>query len=177
MSAKDLPEGEVRSREDTTEEHSFDELAKGMASGTISRGQALKLVGATILGGTLVGLFPGVAEARHHHHHRRHGSVGGAPPSTCGPPPKMMCGTVCVDTSSDPNNCGVCGKVCSSTHGTASCKSGTCEIVCSPGFGNCNGNPADGCETDTQSDPTNCGACGNVCPAAAPNCSNGVCSA
>jgi uncharacterized protein YceK len=35
------------------EERSFDELAKGVAEGTISRGKALKSVGAAILGGVL----------------------------------------------------------------------------------------------------------------------------
>lgn len=46
-----------------TEEHSFDELARGLASGAISRRRALKLFGATILGAALLPLFPGVAEA------------------------------------------------------------------------------------------------------------------
>jgi hypothetical protein len=35
------------------QERSFDELAKGVAEGTISRGKALKSVGAAILGGVL----------------------------------------------------------------------------------------------------------------------------
>lgn len=42
----------------------FDSLSKEMANGTISRGRALKLVGAAIVGGAVVGLFPGAAEAR-----------------------------------------------------------------------------------------------------------------
>jgi hypothetical protein len=51
MSTEDPP----RYDEDITEEYSFDELAKGMASGAISRGRALKLVGASFLGfGTLL---------------------------------------------------------------------------------------------------------------------------
>ena len=32
-------------------EHSFDELAIGLASGSISRGKALKLMGAALVGG------------------------------------------------------------------------------------------------------------------------------
>lgn len=45
--------------------HSFDELSREFASGNLSRGRALKLVGAALLGfGFLGGLFPGVAEAR-----------------------------------------------------------------------------------------------------------------
>lgn len=38
--------------------------------------------------------------------------------------------------------------------------SGGC--TCAHGFGDCNGDPDDGCETDLD-DPENCGACGNVC--------------
>lgn len=40
-------------REDETGEHSFDELARGVADGTLSRSKALKAVGAAILGGLL----------------------------------------------------------------------------------------------------------------------------
>ncbi len=39
--------------EDMTEEYSFDELARGLATGTLSRRKALKLVGAALLGGAL----------------------------------------------------------------------------------------------------------------------------
>ena len=52
-------------RGDTSEGHHFDELTKGLASGTISRGRALKLAGAAILGSTgLLALFPGKARAQ-----------------------------------------------------------------------------------------------------------------
>ena len=44
-----------------TSNHSFDELASGLASGTLSRGKALKLMGAALLGGTLASL--GIREA------------------------------------------------------------------------------------------------------------------
>ena len=51
-------------RGDASEGHPFDELTKGLASGTISRGRALKLTGAAILGSAgLLSLFPGVAGA------------------------------------------------------------------------------------------------------------------
>lgn len=57
--------GEVGpSREELTEERSFDELTRGLASGTISRGRALKLVGAAFLGGALsIFSMPGEAHA------------------------------------------------------------------------------------------------------------------
>src|SRR5918994_1538693 len=48
-------------------EHSFDELTRGLASGSISRGKALRLMGAALVGGTLASL--GID-----------GEAGGAPP-------------------------------------------------------------------------------------------------
>jgi hypothetical protein len=45
-------------------ERSFDELARGLASGSISRGKALKLMGAALVGGALSSLgIGGVAAA------------------------------------------------------------------------------------------------------------------
>jgi len=44
---------------------SFDELAVGLSSGTLSRGKALKLLGAALVGGTLA-FTPKVAEAALH---------------------------------------------------------------------------------------------------------------
>jgi hypothetical protein len=41
----------------------FDELASGLASGSISRGKALRLMGAALVGGTLAS-FPGIAWAK-----------------------------------------------------------------------------------------------------------------
>jgi hypothetical protein len=49
--------------------------------------------------------------------------------------------------------------------------------ACEPGFADCNGADADGCEADVSSDAANCGACGNVCmtPHATPACESGEC--
>jgi hypothetical protein len=44
-------------------DHSFDELTRGLASGNLSRGKALKLMGAALLGGTLASI-PGLAWAK-----------------------------------------------------------------------------------------------------------------
>ena len=64
-----------------------------------------------------------------------------------------LCGTTCVDTVNDRNNCGSCGNVC----GTGvPCIAGSCS--CPPGYSTC----ADGCK-DLASDNANCGTCGNVC--------------
>jgi hypothetical protein len=43
---------------------SFDELARGLASGEVSRLRALKLMGASLLGGVSLGLLGGVAQAQ-----------------------------------------------------------------------------------------------------------------
>ena len=44
----------------TNREGSFDELlAKGLASGNFSRGQALRMMGAALIGGALAASFPG----------------------------------------------------------------------------------------------------------------------
>jgi hypothetical protein len=48
--------------EDHTGEHSFDELARELASGTISRRNALRLMGAALVGGALASI-PGMAWA------------------------------------------------------------------------------------------------------------------
>jgi hypothetical protein len=45
---------------------------------------------------------------------------------------------------------------------------------CSDGKKNCDANLSNGCETDTTSDPNNCGSCGNTC--AAGICLNGSCN-
>ena len=46
-----------------TQKHSFDELAKGLADGTISRRRALKLIGTAVLGAGFLGSFAGQAGA------------------------------------------------------------------------------------------------------------------
>ena len=84
-----------------------------------------------------------------------------------------------VDLNSNPNHCGGCGNVCVFPNATGQCVNGVCSIAaCAPGFADCDGNPANGCEVDLNSNPTHCGGCGNVCvfPNATAQCVNGVCS-
>jgi hypothetical protein len=77
----------------------------------------------------------------------------------------QCCGGTCVDTTSDPNNCGACSESCP-TNGR--CIVGTCEclennqIICGA---QC---------VDPQSDPNNCGGCGVPCNLAQ-SCVNGTC--
>jgi len=58
------------------------------------------------------------------------------------------CGNSCVNLQSDPNNCGLCGRMCSQANvSTPSCSSGTCNPVCASGHASCSSpTPDDGCE-------------------------------
>jgi hypothetical protein len=83
-----------------------------------------------------------------------------------------------VAVGTDIQNCGSCGRACSTSNVGVACSAGVCDGVCNPGFSDCNGNKqADGCEAATGTDPQNCGGCGTVCSAdeIAPKCSGGVC--
>jgi hypothetical protein len=92
-----------------------------------------------------------------------------------------VCRTACADgptdLATDVRNCGACGHACSTEHGTASCSGGACAITCDAGFGDCDGDVTDGCETSVASTVTDCGACGNACSAAhgTPSCRLGAC--
>jgi len=76
-----------------------------------------------------------------------------------------VCFGSCKDLSSDEYNCGGCGTACSYnlTNADEACVYGKCDWSCIPGWGDCNGNRDDGCETNIASDPKNCGGCGIVC--------------
>lgn len=101
-------------------------------------------------------------------------------------------GAVCdADTQNDPLNCGACGFVCELLGAFPACEQGQCVIAeCAPNFHDINGIDSDGCEYpcaetnggveacdkkdndcdteidegfDLNTDPNNCGVCGNVC--------------
>jgi hypothetical protein len=64
-------------------------------------------------------------------------------------------------------------------HGTGGCSAERCIIaICDPGWADCNGDAADGCEVPTDADNSNCGRCGNACAPAhgAGVCVNSACS-
>ncbi|GAA5836066.1 hypothetical protein JCM9279_002183 [Rhodotorula babjevae] len=93
----------------------------------------------------------------------------------------------CVNTASDPNNCGSLGNVCSVSNGVAGCSSGSCTIAsCNVGYSLSNTNYLFGllgsyqscAAVNTASDVNNCGAIGKVCTFAngAGTCSSGTCA-
>ena len=69
-----------------------------------------------------------------------------------------------VNTNSSVTNCGGCGNACAFDHAQANCTKGMCGIAsCSYPFFDCNMKAADGCEVNSATDASNCGACGHAC--------------
>jgi hypothetical protein len=75
-----------------------------------------------------------------------------------------LCGAFCVDLSLDVDHCGNCDTVCQpQDHAVPVCQNGACAFLCEGqvnggGFGDCDGDPSNGCETDLCSSPR-CGGC------------------
>lgn len=83
-------------------------------------------------------------------------------------PPRVACGSHCILVDRDTDHCGACRTKCPANR--PACVDGQCVAGCAPPFGNCN----DGCKTNLQTDPANCGTCGHVCESGF--CSYGQCS-
>jgi hypothetical protein len=119
------------------------------------------------------------------------GTDGGAPPngdagaggSPVGPecePGKGECDgdpdTVCERNLTLVTSCGDCETKCNSTNAAAACVEGECVLTCLNGFDDCDGNPANGCETALTGNAEHCGACDRNCAAAGATCMTNVCS-
>jgi len=98
------------------------------------------------------------------------------PPPDC-QAPEQVCGAICADLDTDPNNCGVCGRSCVIPQATAACAAGECVLAgCDPGHSDCDGEIETGCETAIEcqrgaSCETRCGSegttdCTDVCASA-----------
>lgn len=82
-----------------------------------------------------------------------------------------------VGTDADIQNCGGCGHACAGANATLACMGGMCLLMgCNGNFADCDGMAANGCESNTQTDPANCGQCGRACPMNNA-CAAGVCRA
>lgn len=88
-----------------------------------------------------------------------------------------LAGNGCEQRLNTVAHCGACGSVCTVANGTGDCSSGVCRVAsCNPGFGNCDGDDANGCEQPLNT-LTHCGGCGAVCSLAnaGQSCSTGAC--
>ncbi len=84
--------------------------------------------------------------------------------------------TGCETDLSSVTSCGACGVTCASgPHSTPTCGASTCGITCEAGYANCDGVASNGCEVDTTTSGSHCGACGTVCTNAT-TCQSGACS-
>ena len=156
-------------------ESSLDELAKGLATGTLSRRKALRMMGAAMVGGALASI-PGVAWAA-----KPGGCASGvtckgkccAVGATCAkgarggcacPAGQAACSGACVSLTTN-QNCGSCANACS---GGKTCQGGVC--ACPQGQTECGGV----CR-DLATDVANCGLCGSAC-GTGQSCVGGQCA-
>jgi hypothetical protein len=92
-------------------------------------------------------------------------------------PPLASCGGVCVDARNDPQHCGACGRRCVVANSVAACTGGACIVgTCDAGFGNCDGDSDNGCETNVLNTARHCGRCGRSC-GSGEDCLDGACVA
>jgi len=83
-----------------------------------------------------------------------------------------------ANLQTDAMHCGDCATICTLAHASSACSAGKCVIdKCTAPYEDCDGDPSNGCETNTSADAGNCGACGTACGAinGKPFCANSVC--
>jgi hypothetical protein len=157
-----------------TTESSLDELAKGLATGTLSRGKAIRWMGGALLGAALASL-PGMAwaddcrrlgrECRRDSQCCSKNCVRWGDHKVCGcSEGKTRCKYRCVNLQTNERHCGRCGNRCAEGQecvdsvcqgggcppGRVELSNGTCAISCgtpgSPECGSCAGNCAESFE-------------------------------
>lgn len=71
-----------------------------------------------------------------------------------------------IDITNDVEHCGDCNEPCDGERALGYiCDDAVCRVVaCEPGFADCDGDGANGCEV-ALGDPSNCGSCGDICGA------------
>jgi hypothetical protein len=86
------------------------------------------------------------------------------------------------DLTSSPTHCGDCGTSCgvAGPGQEVSCVEGSCVSSCAAFTGDCDGDQSNGCETDTSTDLSHCGACTSAPCVDGPNgkatCDGGTCA-
>jgi ferredoxin len=140
----------------------FDDLARALGRRTSRRAVLRGAAGGTVAGALVrTGVRPAVAQG------------------TCDEG-LTECDGVCVDLSSDLNNCGACGSVCPTGLVGVACYQGECVRTSCPAALPDYCYPDDPNPTfdhhcfDLTTDPNNCGSCGNVC--ASGECIDGTCT-
>ncbi len=93
---------------------------------------------------------------------------------------QKLCDGMCVATSDPAYGCSLtfCTPCGDYANAMAACSAGACALgACNTGWSNCDGDMTNGCEANTGTDPSNCGACGAACvvPNATANCTAGIC--
>ena len=125
-----------------TTERSLDELAKGLATGTLSRGKAIRWMGGALLGAALASV-PGMAwaddcrglgrECRRDSQCCSRNCVRRGDDKVCGcPEGQTRCGDRCVNRQRNERHCGECFNRCPSGQ---ECVGGECqggEPICNP---------------------------------------------
>jgi hypothetical protein len=122
-----------------TTQSSLDELAKGLANGTLSRGKAIRWMGGALLGAALASV-PGVAwandcrrlgrECRRDSQCCSRNCVRRGDDKVCGcPQGQSRCGDRCVNRERNENHCGECFNRCEPGE---ECVDGECQSGCPP---------------------------------------------
>jgi hypothetical protein len=117
----------------SNKDQNFDSLAKGLAEGRVTRGRALKMLGAAIFGGALTTALPGLAFGQ---------GLGDCPPA-------RRCHGTCCPAGQECQGTGA-GSSCGCPTGTVECANGTCfncstctaGQICDPGTCGCVTPPA-----------------------------------
>lgn len=83
-----------------------------------------------------------------------------------------------TDLSKTKEHCGTCDQGCTNQHGETECKGSKCEPKCDSGWGNCDENLFNGCETNTMDTTAHCGGCKKECKNAhgTTSCASGICA-
>src|SRR5829696_6344660 len=157
--------GLLSTSEGATPDRSFDELAKGLADGTLSRGRALRLMGAALVGAAAASIS-GVAWAAPPEGRGRPCPKGEIKcRNTCCGPEDLCCRGACTNVSFNRLNCGRCGKECAEGE---DCCTGRCVPLnttehCSGCFAGCH--PAEICVNGTCQCPRRDRPCALMCAA------------
>jgi hypothetical protein len=82
----------------------------------------------------------------------------GCNPMKACPTNQVCCGSFCYDLENDANHCGSCMTSCPAPpNAQGACSKGQCGLTCNPGWADCDGNAANGCEWNVfQNGPCAC---------------------